>query len=197
MICHWEELWSINASLRGGNSGELLDRLRKHLHLFQPDLVVILIGAWEVVDRIVGDTHYRTKTPQYADYIAESLEIGLAALEESSAHVVFLTTPCMKQRWGTVMQPGNLPAPQQERSEPARVRWVNQVVKNFAARHAERITLIDLHGFTCPNGEFPEAIDGLELQPDGVHFSAEGAAFIWRWLTPQLVEIAQRHRRAG
>jgi lysophospholipase L1-like esterase len=57
--------------------------------------------------------------------------------------------------------------------------------------------LIDLHGYACPGGEFPEAIDGLELQPDGVHFSLEGAALIWRWLAPQLTEIAEQHRNSG
>ncbi|MBW2389558.1 MAG: acyltransferase family protein [Deltaproteobacteria bacterium] len=164
---------------------------------FQPDLVVVLGGAWEVVDRIVGDTHYRTKTPQYARYIADSLEIGLTAIADSSAHVVFLTTPCLKQRWGTMLQPGNVPAPQQERNEPARVKWFNRVLRNFVSAHPQDTSLIDLHGYACPGGEFPEAIDGLELQPDGVHFSLEGAALIWRWLAPQLTEIAERHRNSG
>lgn len=163
----------------------------------QPDLVVVLTGAWEVVDRVVGDTHYRAKTPQYAAYIAESLELGRRAISKSGAHLVFLTTPCMKQRLGSVMQPGNVPAPVEERNESARVKWFNRVVGNFVAEHPEKTTLIDLHGYTCPGGEFPEPIDGLELQPDGVHFSSQGAAFIWRWLAPQLQEIAERPRDSG
>ncbi|MGY8802600.1 MAG: acyltransferase family protein, partial [bacterium] len=159
----------------------------------QPDLVVILTGAWEVVDRIVGDTRYRANTPQYANYIAESLEIGLRAIAKSRAHVVFLTTPCLKPRDGAALiVPGNFPGPRQEQSDPSRVRWFNQTLRNFVANHSENTSLIDLHRYACPGGEFPEAIEGLELQSDGVHFSPEGAAIVWRWLAPQLVEIADR-----
>ncbi|MCP4038740.1 MAG: acyltransferase family protein [bacterium] len=158
----------------------------------KPNFVIILGGAWEVVGRIVGDTHYRVKTREYANYITGSLETGLAAVSDSGAHVVLLTTPCLKERWGTKLQPGDVPAPWRARREPARVKWFNQVLRDFAAAHVKETTLIDLHGYACPGGEFPELIDGVELQRDGVHFSPEGAEIIWRWLAPQLAEILER-----
>ena len=109
--------------------------------------------------------------------------------------MVFLTTPCLKPRDGAALiVPGNFPGPREEQSDPARVRWFNQTLRNFVANHSENTSLIDLHRYACPGGEFPEAIEGLELQSDGVHFSPEGAAIVWRWLAPQLVEIADRQR---
>lgn len=168
---------------------------KKATNKHAPDIVVFVGGAWEVVDREVGEILYRTGTPQYANYISESFELGLNAMKRSKPHVVLLTTPCFQQRRDMSRGPVQLPAPRKERNEPARVQWFNKVLRNLAAAHPETTSLIDLHGFACPGGDFPEPIDGLDLQPDGVHFSEEGAAVVWRWLAPQLAEIAERKRR--
>jgi hypothetical protein len=75
------------------------------------------------------------------------------------------------------------------------VRWLNGVLARFADRQRGRVTLLDLHGFLCADG-YRDTKDGVRLRTDGLHFSEEGAAVVWRWLGPRLVKLA-RADRAG
>jgi len=157
-----------------------------------PDVVVILIGAWEVVDRLVDGTRYRVFSDDYARYLKKTLGAGIDAVAVTGAEIVLLTTPCFNQQWGRTAAVGGMPAPQAERNDPARVGWVHEVLREFAAERPTPLTVLDLHGATCPNGRTSAPIDGGPLQHDGVHFSPEGATHVWRWLAPQLQALAGR-----
>jgi lysophospholipase L1-like esterase len=56
-----------------------------------------------------------------------------------------------------------------------------------AAEAVGGVGVIDLHGLICADGRnCIRVIDGIELRPDGLHFSGEGADVIARWLLLQL-----------
>jgi hypothetical protein len=55
------------------------------------------------------------------------------------------------------------------------------------AEDLPRVSLVDLHGFLCPNGEYTSTVAGVMARdPDGTHLSPEGSRVVWRWLAGQL-----------
>jgi peptidoglycan/LPS O-acetylase OafA/YrhL len=148
------------------------------------DRVIVLIGAWEVVDRIVDGTRYAVHSDAFAELIQRELARGLGPILERGIPVTLLTTPCFAQRWG---QASALRlAPRAERNDPARVIWLNEVLAGFAEAHPGQVEVVDLHGFTCDAEGLPGTIDGTPLQPDGVHFDRQGGQKVWSWLLPQV-----------
>ena len=56
-----------------------------------------------------------------------------------------------------------------------------------AAGGVGNVAVIDLGSLICPPGaECTTEIEGIELRPDGLHFSGGGADVIARWLLFQL-----------
>ena len=39
-------------------------------------------------------------------------------------------------------------------------------------------------------GGYTDTREGVQLRVDGLHFTAGGAAIVWRWLGPQLIDLA-------
>ena len=49
---------------------------------------------------------------------------------------------------------------------------LNALLRRFAARHTDNVTLVDLAAKLCPSGPpCPERVDGLHARPDGRHFT--------------------------
>jgi len=65
------------------------------------------------------------------------------------------------------------------------------ILRRFAARHPDRVTLVDLASRVCPSGPpCPERVDGVRMRPDGRHFTAAVSLDLARWVLPQVVEAA-------
>jgi peptidoglycan/LPS O-acetylase OafA/YrhL len=151
---------------------------------FDPDVSLVMVGAWEVYDRKVDGRTLRVGTPEYESYLDSEMETALGIAGSRGAPVALLNVPCYHQ---PNQQLGDPPS---ERNDPARVAWVNQVFQRIVDRHPQRLRFIDLGGFLCPGGHDAEDIDGVKVRIDGVHFTPEGAGVVWRWLAPQLVDLA-------
>ena len=67
--------------------------------------------------------------------------------------------------------------------------WINEWAKSYTADPRHHTSLVDLHGFLCPNGYW-DTMDGVKLRDDGLHFSVAGSSLVWRWLGPQLRAVA-------
>lgn len=153
---------------------------QKDINTFQPDVSVVLVGAWEVFDHRVDGQVLSVFTDEYADFIKSELETGHRILTAGGRPMVLLTTPCMK-----TLQPGTQ-SDYPERNDPRRVDWLNGVLNDWAAQHDD-VKVIDLHGFQCPTGQYQEELDGVKLSPDGAHYTKPSAALVWQWLRPQLL----------
>jgi len=151
---------------------------------FDPDVALVMVGAWEVYDRKVDGRTLEVGTPEYESYLDSEMEIALGIAASRGAPVALLNVPCYQQPNLALGEPPS------ERNDPARVAWVNQVFQRIVARHPQRLRLIDLGGFLCPGGHDADKIDGVKVRTDGVHFTPEGAGVVWRWLGPQLVDLA-------
>jgi hypothetical protein len=141
---------------------------------FEPDVSVILIGAWEVFDRMVDGELIKVGTPEFEAHLRNELDLGADILAQDGKPVVILTSPCFDDtdEWTA------------ER-DPERVTALNEVIVAWSTDRAD-VDLVDLHGLTCPDGIYQREVDGVTLHRDGVHYLPDGAVLVWEWLIPQL-----------
>ena len=60
--------------------------------------------------------------------------------------------------------------------------------EDYARRRKDTVASADLAEFVCPGGGYSDSLNGTRLRKDGSHFTKEGAALVWDWLTPLLLE---------
>lgn len=162
----------------------LLERLwNQTVDIWRPNVVVLLTGAWEVFDREIGGEWVSFGSDAFRAALDRRLEAVYRAATRYGARLVILTTPCFDPpdtlSWGA------------ERRDPDRIAWLNRQWRRFAAAHPDRVSVLDLEALVCPDGRYTDRIDGRVVRrSDGVHFTAEGSRYVWRWLAPRLRELA-------
>ncbi|HKF91016.1 MAG TPA: acyltransferase family protein [Acidimicrobiia bacterium] len=159
-------------------------RWRKTVDEYHPSVAVVLVGAWDVVDHRIDGDLLTVGTDAWVVYMTHQLDVATEVLSARGARVVLMTSPCFAQ-------PDSGLAGFPERSEAARVHDLNDVLRRYAKSHRARVSLVDLHGFLCPKGEYTPTVAGVNARdPDGTHLSPEGARVVWRWLSGQLRHAA-------
>ena len=156
----------------------------------KPNVVVLLAGRWEVVDREYQGNWTNILNPVYAGYVKQQLEKASQLVTATGAHMVFLTAPCTNEG----EQPDGSPWPE---DNPARRAVFNTLVRQVAAEHPLTDSVVDLNAAACPGGKFATTVDGVALRRnDGVHFTTPGGI----WLAPKLmpaIVAAGRAQAAG
>jgi len=155
---------------------------------YSPQVALVLVGGWEVFDREVDGRVLRVGTAPMEAKLRAALDTARRVLTAHGARMVLLTTPCFSP---TDRELGD--AAESDRADPARVAWLNDVWRRYAADHPE-VTVLDLDAHACPGGSYAATIHGVDMRTDGVHFTLPGARLMWRWLGPQLVRIAHGQR---
>ena len=156
----------------------------------KPNVVLLLAGRWEVVDREYQGTWTNILNPTYAAYVKSQLEQASNLVTASGAHMVFLTAPCTDQG----EQPDGAPWPE---DSPARLAIYNKLVREVAAEHAATDTAVNLFGATCPGGKFASTVHGVTIRStDGVHFTVAGGQYLAPKIMPAIV-AAGRAQMAG
>jgi hypothetical protein len=143
----------------------------------QPDIVVVMIGAWEVLDHRVDGLDIRFPSPQWEALVGRTLGDAADAAASSGAPVVLLDVACMG---AGPDNPGTA-----SRSDPDRIRAVNVLIEDVASSRAD-VTVAPLSSVVCPDGLEGLEIDGDPVRYDGVHYTQAGAALVWPWLFDQL-----------
>lgn len=160
------------------------------------DLLVLpgaqFIGEHEVDGQVIG-----SRTPEHAALLRRTLtDIEERAKAAGITHVQVATLPCRR------VDPDKLdPSLRQFAgpiSDPANVSWVNETVTAWAKGEGDgaeptpgvRRGVLDLWEPLCADG-FTNEVNGVPLYSDTVHFSPAGAASVWTWLTPRVVEAAR------
>jgi peptidoglycan/LPS O-acetylase OafA/YrhL len=144
-----------------------------------PDVVLLHVGAWDVLDRDVDGSLVPFGTSEWDDLTEANLRSVLERLGSSGATVVAMTAPCFGSEAG---QDGAA-----ERADPARVSRWNDLLRQAAA--ATGATVVDYGAFVCPGGAYQSVRDGVPLRTDGVHLTQEGTQLTWRWLDGELRRI--------
>jgi len=150
---------------------------------FNPQVSVILPGAYEVFDHEVDGQVLAFDSEEYRAFLRDEIETGIATLTTGGGRVALLTSPCFQP---DKVQVGSESS--NERADTARVDTINDIIRDVA-KADPAVTVLDLHGFVCPTGSFQAELEGVDMYRDGVHYSAEGSAKVWAWLLPQLAEI--------
>ena len=168
-----------------------LDYWMPSVDQFQPDVVIMLVGAWDILDRKIDGQWYRPGTVEYDRLFLSELDRDSAALTAGGRKLVVLTTPFFSRP--------ELLTTGQDWSEydPWRVDRINALYRDFLVDHPGRFTLVDLNKKISPHGRFTDTVDGIPVRGDGVHFTQEGAAWVDKWLAPQIVEVAHGTRPPG
>jgi peptidoglycan/LPS O-acetylase OafA/YrhL/lysophospholipase L1-like esterase len=176
-----------SASIDGRPCDDVLDRWRAAAGSTQPAAVMLMSGAWEVLDHREGGDDVRFGSSSWDELADRSLDHFVASVGRGRP-VVLATAPCYHQQASTV--PGVT-----DRNDPARVAAWNRAVVAAAGRHPN-VSVADVGGIVCPGGDDAGSIGGVTLRDDGVHLTAPGAALVWQQVMPALQTALARATNA-
>ncbi len=132
-----------------------------------PQVAVLMVGRWELMDRVVGGSWSHIGEAPFDAYLRGKLDQAVEVLSARGAEVVITTAPYFRR--GLRPDGGLYPE-----DEPERVDRYNSIVREVAARHPGRVAVVDLGARLTPDG-FTRVVDGTTVRgEDGVHLSPEG-----------------------
>ena len=134
---------------------------------YHPNVVVLLAGRWEIVDRMYNGAWTNILVPVFAAYVKQELEAASNMFTAAGANVVFLTAPCVDEQ----TQPDGQPWPE---NDPARLAAYNALVRTVADEHPRTDSVVDLDASVCPKGVYSAEYKGVMIrESDGIHFTDE------------------------
>ena len=129
-----------------------------------PNVVVLLAGAAEVLDRVYQGRTTNILNPAFAAYVKRQLETAVRIATGRGALMVFMTKPCQD----TGEQPDGSPWPE---DSPKRQAVYNSLLYQVARANPGKVFVQDLNSFVCPEDKFAEDLHGVPVRTsDGVHF---------------------------
>jgi peptidoglycan/LPS O-acetylase OafA/YrhL len=160
---------------------------RGDLEQFQPDVVVVLAGRWEVHDRLIGGQWLHIGEPAFDADLKRSLEEAVQVGTSTGALMVLMTSPC----FDSGEQGNGQPWPE---DSPARLDQYNAMVREVAAEHPATVQVDDLGSQLCPGGVFTTYFNGVQVRDgDGVHIAPTPAAGQWldEHVLPDVVKVGR------
>ena len=139
---------------------------------------VLMVFGGSGLDRQFGDQWLRPCDAEYNAWFQTAMETDLRALQAQGARVWIALAPYNRH--------ASVAAPDVQAAADRQTDCLNDMYAG-AARAVGGVALIDLRGLICATASTcATQIDGIELRPDGLHFTGEGADIIARWLMEQL-----------
>jgi len=146
-----------------------------------PNVVILLAGRWELVERTFAGHWTNILDPAYQAYVKHQLELAVQVATSQGAHMVLMTSACSDSG----EQPNGEPWPE---DSVARLDAYNNLVREVAAENPGKVTLVDLAALVCPGGQYTSTIDGVQVRaPDGIHFTDAGGIFVGNAAWPTIV----------
>ncbi len=161
-----------------------------------PNVVVLLAGRWEDVDREYDGTWTNILDARFAAYVKQELELASRLVTDTGANMVFMTGVCTNEG----LQPDGQPWPE---DDPARLAVYNRLVRQVAAEHPVTDSVVDLDAVVCPGGHYKTTYRGVTIRnADGVHFLTTSASALAAAIMPPIVaagraQVARRSREAA
>jgi peptidoglycan/LPS O-acetylase OafA/YrhL len=152
------------------------DRWSQRVSHDKPDVVLLIVGRWEVVDRMNAGGWTHIGEPGYDAYLRGELNRALDILGSTGAHIVVTTEPYNRR----AEKPDGSLYPE---DDPDRVDEWNALLRSVA-KTRRNVSVLDLNAKLTPNGYYTNRVDGIRMRSDGVHPTPEAV----KWLTPWLVE---------
>jgi lysophospholipase L1-like esterase len=159
-------------------------RWQRGVNRDNPDVAVIELNRWELMDRRYQGRYQHVGDPAYDAYLTAQLEKAIDIAGSRGAAVVLLTAAYTRR----AERPDGGLYPE---DQPSRVDAWNDLLRATAARHPDTVTVLDLNRVVCPDGKFTWRVDGLRIRSDGLHYTPAGVQrIIAPWLLPKLAAIA-------
>ncbi|MGV0793678.1 acyltransferase family protein [Mycolicibacterium sp. XJ1819] len=146
----------------------------------RPDRVLLIIGRWEVVDRINEGRWAHVGEPGYDAYLRGELNRALDILGSTGAKIIVTTQPYNRR----AERPDGSLYPE---DDPDRADAWNALLRSVV-KHRPNVTVLDLNRKLGPDGGYTNRIDGIRIRSDGVHPTPEAV----EWLTPWLTEALRK-----
>jgi peptidoglycan/LPS O-acetylase OafA/YrhL len=163
-------------------SGQWPAQWRGDLEQFQPNVVMLLAGRWEVSDRLIGGKWMHIGEPAFDADLKQSLEQAVQIGTSTGALMVLMTSPC----FNSGEQDNGQPWPE---DSPTRLAEYNAMIRQVAAEHPTTVQLDDFGSQLCPGGAYAPIIDGVQVRDgDGVHVPPTPAA--GQWLDARILPVA-------
>lgn len=157
------------------------EQWRKWISSFHPNVVVVLAGRWEVLDRTYNRQWTNILHPAYARYVKTQLQRAVNVASSGGARVVLMTAPC----YDSGEQPDGQPWPEDSAD---RLNAYNRLVEKVAAANPKKASSFDLDAIACPLGQYKEFMGGVQLrESDGVHFTWAGGTYLGPKIWPDLI----------
>jgi hypothetical protein len=149
-----------------------------------PDVAVIELNRWELMDRKLDGVYQHVGQPAYDAYLMTQLDRAVSIVGSRGAAVVLLTAAYTHR----AEKPDGTLYPE---DDPARVDAWNALLHQEAAKHPHQSTVLNLTPIVCPAGAFTWNIGNLRIRSDGLHYTPAGVQHIIApWLLPKLAAIA-------
>jgi peptidoglycan/LPS O-acetylase OafA/YrhL len=163
----WDKLWAYRLSV------------------FHPNVVMVLVGRWETVNRTYLGHWTNILHPAYATYVKDQLLHAVRVAGSTGAQVVLLTAPC----YDSGEQPNGAPWPD---DAPQRLAIFNQLVHQVAAG-VPGTSLLNFNALACLGGHFEKDMDGQPVRAsDGVHFTFDGGNVFASRIWPEMVKLGHQ-----
>ena len=82
-------------------------------------------------------------------------------------------------------------ADEREQRDFLQITELNNRYREFAEQHPDKVVLVDLNSFACPEGKFTDVVmNGVKMREDGIHFTPNSSYVVAEWLAPQLAAAA-------
>jgi hypothetical protein len=146
-----------------------------------PD-VVVWLSTWELADRQVAGRNLRFGTSEHDRALRRAIDEQVRRLTVRRARIVFLAPAPLVD--------GKLPGVDAEYSRYIHYR---ALLTEYAASRAPQAVVVDLMPMVCPGGPpCRRIVDGVELRPDGAHFSKETAPLVAERLLPRILDALRQ-----
>ncbi len=160
----------------------------------RPDVVAVLVGEWELMDRYRDGRWQHIGQPAFDAYLAGQLDLLIKVVSARGAEVALLTAPCS----APAESPSGALWPE---NDPKRLARFNELLRAAAARHPTKATVVDLKAIVCPGGKYVTTLDGYLIRSsDGIHFPHAAIPPVAAQLLPKLRALAvnnQQPKSAG
>jgi SGNH domain (fused to AT3 domains) len=155
------------------------ERWAQRIGYDRPDVVLMVIGRWETVDRKWNGNWAHIGQPDFDKYLEGELRHALDILSSTGALVVVTTEPY--NRHGEQADGSLYPEDQ-----PSRVNQWNALLRQVVAGRTN-VTVLDLNKKLAPNGGYTNKINGVQVRSDGVHPTPNAV----KWMTPWLLDAVR------
>jgi hypothetical protein len=162
---------------------ELWTEWQRSIDTFDPQVVLVLTGPWDVADHQLPGTEgwLAPGDAVYDAYLHDQYQAATDLLASQGALVLWLSSPIIDS--GKTMT--NRPAEGWPESEVSRMERLNEIIQEIVDDDPDA-ELVDYAGRlrTYPGGELDET-----LRPDGIHLANDQSDVIGYWIGPETIEI--------